>query len=253
MTINEINEQFPDFADVTEHVRLHSQPNPIIIGLIGLAGSGKDTVADLIIKSEGRYGRFAFADKLKEFSAYAFDIDIEKFHDQELKLKPVDIYLNEDETLDRFFNGCVNILGIPSDAETLFKLFNSLRGAYSHDIREYRTTTTPREIAQFIGTEVFRVHYNQNIWLDFMPDNADTVVTDVRFPNELERVKSYKNGIIVRVVNELQDNETPMAHVSEQHAQTMEADFTILNNGTDLDMLRVVTMKVMKSIHDNRD
>jgi len=57
---------------------------PVVIGMIGKAGSGKDTVADYIVEKYG-FEKLAFADPLKKAVQVMFDIDDHHMFDRELR------------------------------------------------------------------------------------------------------------------------------------------------------------------------
>jgi hypothetical protein len=144
----------------------------MIIGLVGKAKSGKDTVADYAVKNYG-FEKAAFADDLKALCKNMFDLTDAQIHTQEGK-----------ETVD------------------------------------VRYGITPREILQKVGTDWFRSVY-PNIWVNRLITKLqqrtadDFVVTDIRFPNEVDAIKSI-GGIIVRIVRtEGGDIGTFAAHASE--------------------------------------
>lgn len=58
-----------------------------LIGIAGLAGAGKDTVADYLDTHYG-FMRSAFADPLRHAAAAMFGIDAKYFHDRMLKEEP---------------------------------------------------------------------------------------------------------------------------------------------------------------------
>ena len=125
---------------------------------------------------------------------------------------------------------------------------------------------TPRLALQLVGTDVLRNHFHQDIWLSsleyrFRIKNSDqnVVISDARFRNELELIKSL-NGIVVWV----QRGELPLwfddavkanegnaiarkimqtrwrdVHESEWNWAGFPVDYIINNNGSmeDLDKL----------------
>jgi len=68
------------------------EPNAVY-GIMGKAGAGKDTSAQIIRDYLGHNETYvySFADPLKEMVAYVFDIPIVWMYDQELKTRPVDV------------------------------------------------------------------------------------------------------------------------------------------------------------------
>lgn len=63
---------------------------PIIIGVNGLAGAGKDTISNMVLlslqKDHGFKGKcFAFADNLKKAASTIFNVPLNHFYDRNLK------------------------------------------------------------------------------------------------------------------------------------------------------------------------
>ena len=111
----------------------------------------------------------------------------------------------------------------------------------------------PREILQFVGTDLFRKHIHElmpdvgnNIWvkvverkiLDGIRENPDAcfVITDVRFPNEAELVKNL-GGIMIKV-NRDSCNNSNDNHASETELDNIPYDYLIDNNGTKEELFR---------------
>ncbi len=106
--------------------------------------------------------------------------------------------------------------------------------------------TTPRNIMQFLGTEIFRKQMDQvipNIGEDFWikclevkmtnllkeNPNQKFVICDVRFPNEVESIKKL-GGTVIRVKRELSTNND--LHESEKYIESLDVDFEMINNTT---------------------
>lgn len=159
-----------------------------LIGLIGLAGSGKDTVADFLQDDHG-WRRIAFADKLKEL-AYETDPAIR-------------------------------------DGVGLEEL------VLTHGWNEAKQDNEVRCFLQNLGVAVRDV-LGRDTWVtaafaDYDP-TVPTVVTDVRFPNEVDAVRS-RGGLIVKV--DRPGIEPVNDHVSEELAtRPGVADMVIANGGT---------------------
>lgn len=136
----------------------------MLIGLLGLAGSGKDTVAK-IMREKHVFHRRSFASKLKDITSTLFDWDR---------------HLLEGDTLEgRSFRDTI-----------------SYDWSDSLNIRDF----TPRKALQLLGTEVFRNSFHKDIWvlstLNNLPEK--TVISDVRFMNEVRAIE--KLGIVIRVM-----------------------------------------------------
>lgn len=62
--------------------------NPVTIGMIGKAGSGKDTAADHLVSKYG-FVKIAFADPLKRSVQMVFNIDDETMYNREKREEPL--------------------------------------------------------------------------------------------------------------------------------------------------------------------
>ena len=151
-----------------------------IIGLTGNAGAGKDTTAAML--SPWRFTPIAFADALREEVCNAFDVSNVFFHERQLKESPSPIFAFG-RSADRLFRDRVYHLGL--------------------DLNQPRS---PREVLQVWGTE-YRRAADPQYWVGqaahqvqslFRRGRMRVVITDVRFPNEAQWVRSM-GGEIWRV------------------------------------------------------
>lgn len=141
----------------------------MIIGILGNIGSGKDTVAEILIE-DYQFRRISFASTLKDACASIFSWDREALEG-----------LNKEsrewrETIDPWW---ANRLGIPH--------------------------LTPRWVLQNIGTDVMRRQFHPDIWIASVEkqihDTKDNIViSDVRFPNEIISIHNQRGGCIWRVI-----------------------------------------------------
>lgn len=171
---------------------------PQIIGITGRKSNGKDTLGSYLVENHG-YKRIAFADALKDASKCIFSLNDEQ------------LYGNSKEKIDEFWQ------------------------------------VTPRQILQFVGTDLFRNHLaelipwvSNDIWVqvvkkkiqDELKNDPHTkfVITDVRFQNEIDLVKSF-NGLTVRVERK-SANTTIDLHQSELEIETLCVDLVITNDDT---------------------
>ena len=112
---------------------------------------------------------------------------------------------------------------------------------------------TPREVAQFLGTEAFR-SIRSEVWVDcamrqarkYLAQGISVIVTDCRFLNEADAISSY-GGHIVSLVR---DSVEVYDHPSENSISVIKSQFascTIQNNGS-MDELAVEVGKFFDSI-----
>ena len=206
----------------------------MIIGISGKINSGKDTAGELIKDLSHELYDWEikkFAGKLKEIVALIIGCSVEKLESQEFK----NTSLPEMWDKRKVFGMSTNIPKEPVEK------------------------MTPRLMIQLLGTEGGRKVIHENIWVnalfsDYKPtpigeydsitvidhelvsvENGwcemvypDWIITDMRFPNELEAVKKH-GGITIRV-NRGDGNTGD--HASETALDDAQFDYTIDNNGT---------------------
>ncbi len=180
-----------------------------IIGIAGLIGSGKDTVANHLIQ-EHDFKRIKFADKLKDGVAAIFEWP------RELLEGDSDESREWRETPDEFWS------------------------------KELGEDITPRFVLQKFGTEVrdgFHVHTWTILLKKTILQNPNTnyVIPDVRFPHEDAIIKEL-GGEMWRVsrgedpewfTDYVEENITPKhVHPSEWKWAKIDFNFLLKNNGT---------------------
>lgn len=172
----------------------------MIIGLVGFIGSGKGTVRDILVREHGYHG-FAFADALKDAVATIF-------------------------TWPR------GLLEGDSNASRAFR--ERIDPWWSHKLGY---EVTPRLILQKMGTEACRNGIADNIWIAALEKRIhgyeDVVISDCRFPNELDFVRSA-GGIIVQVSRGAPPTEEELSkmHISETAWNYVVPDYIVDNEGT---------------------
>ncbi len=136
----------------------------MIIGLLGFIGSGKGTVGD-ILSSEYGYKQDSFARPLKDAVANIFGWD---------------------RTL---------LEGATSES----RLWRELSDPFWSE--KFGYPFTPRLALQLMGTEAGRNVFHKDVWVISLlqrSQNRNTVVTDVRFKNEVKALHDA-GGLIVHV------------------------------------------------------
>jgi hypothetical protein len=109
---------------------------------------------------------------------------------------------------------------------------------------------TPRFVLQYIGTDLFRKYFHTDIWVAVIERQLNmypnVVITDCRFPNEIDILKSY-NAQLIKIIRgdlpewfklyELGQIEKPdNIHPSEYMWIKNDFNYTIENNGTIQDL-----------------
>jgi hypothetical protein len=273
----------------------------MIIGINGKIGSGKDTVGKiiqyLVVKKRytelitddfkefheeyknsdkpliysdnggAAYSDFEikkFAGKLKQTASLLTGIPVEKFEDQEFK------------------------------KTSLGSEWNRLLYATLDDENPLLSVMSVRELLQKLGTEAMRDGLHENTWVNalFADYNAtgynytgcenkviqgeweypNWIITDMRFPNEMEAVEE-KSGITIRVVRypktvevsrgpqdietipfdptnqkhmSLWKGDSSRLHASETALDNTEFDYEIINDGTIEDLVEKVREILIK-------
>jgi hypothetical protein len=138
----------------------------MIIGICGLIGSGKDTVADYLVNSH-EFRRESFAGTLKDAVAAVFGWDRTMLEGRTKASR------DWREQVDPWWAAR---LGIPK--------------------------LTPRWVLQNWGTEVCRKGFHDDIWIASLENklrNAvdNVVISDCRFPNEIASIRNA-GGLVIR-------------------------------------------------------
>lgn len=173
----------------------------MLIGVVGLIGSGKDTVSKRLEEKHG-FRRDSFAKSLKDAVSAMFNWDREMLEgngDESRQWR---------EQPDEFWT------------------------------KRFGKPVTPRWVLQHFGTEVMRQHMHDAIWIDSCLSRYDgepTVISDTRFQNELKTIKEHGGEIILVKRGELPTRENMQergAHKSEWDWMGWDFDHVIDNNGT---------------------
>lgn len=205
-----------------------------IILLCGAAGSGKDTSCEIL--------KYLFATVLDNapplVKSFAFAAPLKHITSDLCRL-----FWNE-----------------PLDVDRMSELMYKEQEHPEHTIFCEGTPQrmTIRKLLQYIGTDVMRKHLSDDIFAQttiqdvdtFFRDTSDTsesqkiaIITDLRFPNELECVRQYVqmgeqiNMITVRI-RRSSDAPNNVSHESESYFDRIQsqADVLIENKGTLLDL-----------------
>ena len=137
----------------------------MIIGLCGFAGSGKGTLADILVENHN-FRKISFATKLKDVASVMFGWDrdlLEGITDESRAWR---------EEVDEYWSN------------------------------ELEQEVTPRIVLQIFGTDCVRNNLHNNIWVSIVKktliDNPDVnwVIPDIRFPNEVDVIQQQLNGSV---------------------------------------------------------
>ena len=205
------------------------------LGLLGLAGSGKDTAAEIlqrVLREQGfEFEIKKYAGLLKEATRLAFG---DNFDDRDVKEERVFITpALADKIIDATDYVWLKLFSNEDECvrKHWFELYND------HCIKhiDSKTWISPREFQQLLGTDVVRTT-DPDAWVNYlMGQDGNFIVSDVRFANEL---LDY-NVLLWRNPTALPTG----AHISEAFAQQLMVDvahmdapylhdYTLWNKGT---------------------
>ena len=114
-----------------------------------------------------------------------------------------------------------------------------------------------RELLQWLGTDVIRKNY-EDTWVDMVVALLKgiktlydyVIIPDVRFPNEIDRMRDNFDCITVRVIRPNFDNgltEEQRKHPSETALDNYPMEYELINDG-DLEKLLDTTRTFIKNI-----
>lgn len=185
----------------------------MIVGVFGLIGSGKNTVADFLL-SEHNFKQMSWASSLKDAisSIFGWERDL--------------------------LEGLTNEARIWREQQDVW---------WSNRLGRF---ISPRVILQEWGTEVCRNNFHQEIWIASLEnkirnEKKDIVISDCRFPNEQDAIKRL-GGITIRVIRDPEPEwaklaqydfkkfklDYPAIHASEYSSLTLKYDYIISNNSS---------------------
>ena len=185
-----------------------------IIGFAGMIGSGKNTAADHLIKKYGYVG-LSFASTVKDCLAVIFHWDRDMLEGVTAESR------QWRETVDPYWAKKLQIVDF-----------------------------SPRKAMKYIATDLFRNHFNDNIWIYSLEKKIQTidsniVITDCRFANEATMIRNV-GGTLVRIARgsdpdwygiarsypEKMHQLYPTIHASEYSWACIDFDLVIDNSGS---------------------
>ena len=175
----------------------------MILGICGFQSSGKDTIADYLVSRYG-FKKLSFACALKDILSIIFGWPRDKLEG----------ITKEDrlwrENVDTWWAKKLNMPHL-----------------------------TPRFALQHFGTEIFRNNWHPDIWTKIIEKQLTTytniIITDCRFPNEINLVKKY-GGKLIHIYKTGLDCDIQNMHISEVSWIRSNFDYEIENTSTICDL-----------------
>jgi hypothetical protein len=204
----------------------------MIIGLCGAQGAGKDTVGG-ILESKHGFVKLAFASAIKDILSAIFSWPRDMLEGLTKESR------EWRETPNKYWS---DKLAIPD--------------------------FSPRRAMQIVGTDLFRNHLNQDIWINIIENkiimlresgenhrffqvypqadipNINIVITDCRFENEFDMIRKFSEARIIKIVKD--------THVKITATHSSENDWTnvdceILQNNGSIESLRLALDTIIYS------
>lgn len=174
---------------------------PHVIAVCGFKRCGKDSIANYVVQKYG-YVNYKFADPLKK---------------------------------------CMKELFLLTDDQLETSLKDAVDPVWN---------TSPRALMQFLGTDVMQFqlqqvipHIGRRFWSDRLVKDLQNknsqqrvVISDLRFPHEIESLKKYTDSILVIKVSRTIHAANVDEHCSEKEFHSINYDICIENNGTLADL-----------------
>jgi hypothetical protein len=206
----------------------------MIVGVCGLIGSGKDTIADYLVNFH-EYRRESFASTLKDAVSSVFGWDRTMLEGRTKEAR---------EWREQVDSWWAERLDMP--------------------------TLTPRWVLQYWGTEVCRRGFHDDIWIASLENKLrnskdSVVISDCRFPNEIASIKNaggkivwvkrgelpnwYNTALEANRGNNVAINDLKMQkiHASETSWIGTDFDFIIENNGSIDDLYQQIESLIISN------
>lgn len=207
----------------------------MLIAISGRSNSGKDTVAGIIQDltsalpwMEHPFQIHKFADALKDCTCRILGCTREQLEDREYKEKELGVEWK-----------CWKV---KESSEANWKLLPCEAGVSLSDFWDAELVCmTPRLLMQLLGTDCGRQILHPNLWVNstfanYKPSDS-WILTDCRFPNELEAVKA-RGGVVIRIERGKLDLNV---HESESALDNYnDFDYVIYNDGSIDDLVEKV-------------
>ncbi len=180
----------------------------MIIGVAGRKNSGKDTVADILVK-EFRFNKIAFADDLKMMCMEVFGLTYNQCYDEKEKEAKLEVPLELNNSHAKTIAKWATSKSVITAKEfviigKILILVDSKKIVFD----------TARFLLQFIGTEVLRdlvnVDYHALVTYQKIKENKwkDVAISDSRFRNERNFV-AKNNGYNLLIIGPKSDGTIP--------------------------------------------
>lgn len=220
---------------------------PLLVGLSGEAGAGKDTFAKVLAKYHGDGALilsfaepvYALAEALvaQELTPRDTKEKIQVFHVSQKLLEDM-CYVYSKYGLDKYKD-------FPNAWAEFFEGALKEYVQYSpYEDKEFALVLSPRKLLELVGTELGREILTDTIWLDVVASRVEkfkgdlVVVTDARFDNEAAFIRS-KQGLLVDIFCPNNVHATKSTHKSAKGISGNLLTHSFTNHKDGVDRLEV--------------
>ena len=185
----------------------------MLLGLVGRKGAGKDTVGDYLVECQG-FARAAFADPVKWVAR-----DLWPHLTEAQCWGPIEVKEAVDTTLGVSPRWLLQRIGTEVGRNGDLAAFADL-GVSSERMRE--------------ALDRYGVVPSPTAWIDALfraPRGTNTVITDVRFPNEAEAIRA-QHGSVLKLLRPGFDTGVGNDHPSEREVDACPFDYLVRNHAS---------------------
>ncbi len=221
----------------------------MILGLAGKALSGKDSVADYLLDNNDFDRKLGFASNLKTACVEIFGLTSGQVMTQQGKSTDLkDMVVITKSILIEL----IDWMHKTHDVALESKDYSTLLGV---------ELFKPREILQFVGTEVMRYYaadYHYEVVFRSVSSDENVILTDVRFPNEAAGVLSH-GGFLVRLERPEELRSLHGVVLNSEHPSEVALDnwstwsYKLKNDGRTLNVLYAEINEMLKSLELNKN
>jgi hypothetical protein len=203
----------------------------MIIALSGKKKSGKDTIANFLVKDQG-FTKLSFATPLKDLLIKVFRIDPDSLYNEDKKDKELDYYITIDYS---HLDDIREIISEEWGVKITYEMRENIEEFFGKEIK------TPRQLMQVVGTDIIRNEIDDEIFINLLIEKTKTiqtpiVIADVRLENERNKLLELGAilGLVKRDFNRIDEDE----HISENDLGDEDEYDLVIENNIDITQLR---------------
>lgn len=230
-----------------------------IVAISGWKGSGKDTVANFLVRTYG-FKRLSFADELKDMMASQYGIPRSHFDDRDYKEAPIlsmPVYA-KDEWTKTIIQMSFKHLKAENSASPSSVIFqnNQAFGVFNHLEAQHHLPLyhTPRSLCVIEGSTKRAILHNYWVKKALNKANQDGlyVISDLRYLSEIEDLKKeLKDPSLLVTLRIVRFETTDSTDASERDLDHYPFDFVINNLESEGKSLQEVYQSASEAMIDS--